>query len=158
MSQVTVERPRQEDAKPEGTTGGTVDESPATKPPRDAIFEILRSSRRREVLLYLDTNGGEATIGDLAEHIAARENGVDRSELTTSQRKRVYVGLYQMHLPKMDGYDVVEWDKEGGSVRLLDASRWPLAYLYYEPDVDRSDAVDGPIGGFRRLIRRIVTR
>lgn len=158
MSQVTAKPPRREDAEPETSTGGTDEQSPASRLPRDEIFEILRASRRREVLLYLDAHGGEATIGTLAEHVAARENDVDRSDLTTSQRKRVYVGLYQMHLPKMDGIGVIEWDKDRGTVRLLDASRWPLAYLHFDPEADRAEAAPGPIDAFRRWIRRVVAR
>lgn len=168
MSQRTVERPRAGDDEPERSTdeaapaapsGDEAEETEGSKPPRDAIFEILRASRRREVLLYLDDHGGEAKIGALAEHIAAEENDVDRSEVTASQRKRAYVGLYQMHLPKMDGHGVVEWDKDRGFVELLEPARWLLEYLYFDPERSRAarEGATDPIAAIRRRLGRIVS-
>jgi DNA-binding HxlR family transcriptional regulator len=54
MPLVSGERPPEEPDVPAGwsTNQGTHDELPS-KPDRDAIFEILRASRRREVLRYL---------------------------------------------------------------------------------------------------------
>jgi hypothetical protein len=79
----------------------------------DVVFDILSNSRRRLVLSHLDEVGGESTTSDLAEFIAAVENGKPQSELTSQERKRVYVGIYQTHLPKMDDADVVDVDDRG---------------------------------------------
>lgn len=86
--------------------------------PLDQLFEILKNSRRRETIRYLHENGGDATLSDLAEHIAAIENDTTIRAISSSQRKRVYVGLYQCHLPKMDDTDVVDFNQNRGTIEL----------------------------------------
>jgi hypothetical protein len=86
--------------------------------PLDQVFETLKNSRRRQTLHYLNDNGGEASLSDLAEHIAAIENDVGVEAITSSQRKRVYVGLYQCHLPKMDDMNIIDFEKNRGTVEL----------------------------------------
>ena len=162
MPLTSVRRPGEGPA--DGTTGATEcddsDELRRTRPPRDAIFEVLRASRRREVLRHLDSHGGEATIGALAEYVASKENDVDRTAVTASQRKRVYVGLYQVHLPKLAEYGAVEWHKDRGFVKLVDASRWFLAYLAFDPAGDESASPDsqGPLAAIRRRFGHVLGR
>ena len=86
--------------------------------PLDRMFELLKNSRRRETLYYLKDNDGETSLSDLAEHIAALENDTTVAALSSKQRKRVYVGLYQCHLPMMDDLGVVEFNKDRGIVHL----------------------------------------
>jgi len=86
--------------------------------PLDQVFEILKNKRRREALAYLrSADELPVTIGELAEHIAAIENDTTPDAISSSERKRVYVGLYQCHLPKMDEYDVVDFDKDRGNIQ-----------------------------------------
>jgi hypothetical protein len=80
------------------------------------MFKLLSNRRRRKVLVILRGCGGKKSISDLSEQIAAIENNVTVGEVTSGQRKRVYVGLYQCHLPKMDEAGVVEYDQDRGSV------------------------------------------
>ena len=84
----------------------------------DHTFEILKNHRRRKVLKYLREEESEVTLSDLAEHIAALENDTEVSLITSSQRKRVYVGLYQCHLPKMADMDIIEFEQNRGIVRI----------------------------------------
>lgn len=109
----------------------------------DTTFELLKNRRRRKVLEYLRANGGESTLSDLAEQIAAVENDVEVRQLSSDQRKRVYIGLYQCHLPKMDGTDVVDYDKNRGTVVLREEAGELLEYLDEEStpadDHDPSD-------------------
>jgi hypothetical protein len=86
---------------------------------KDTVFELLKNQRRRDALTFLREEGGETTLSDMAEHIAAKENGIEVQALTSSQRKRVYIGLYQCHLPKMASAGVVEFDKNRGTIELL---------------------------------------
>lgn len=79
----------------------------------DVVFDILSNSRRRLILSRLEEVGGESTTSDLAEYIAAIENDKPQSDLTSQERKRVYVGIYQTHLPKMDDAAVVDVDDRG---------------------------------------------
>lgn len=95
----------------------------------DIVFEILKNSRRREVIRYLREQEERVSLGEMAEHIAAIENGTTVEALTSSQRKRVYVGLYQCHLPKMDDVGVVEFDQNRGHVQLTDRADTFEKYL-----------------------------
>lgn len=95
----------------------------------DEVFEILSNHRRRMVLYYLRQNGEFLTVNELAEKIAATENEVPVDELTSQQRKRVYVSLYQTHLPKMAQTNVIDYDEDEGVVRLTDRSNSVDRYL-----------------------------
>jgi hypothetical protein len=113
-------------------------EEPETLP-LDTVFDLLKNQRRRRVLQYLREEK-EGTLSDLAEHIAALENQKDVAQLSSSERKRTYVGLYQCHLPRMDDAGVIDFDADRGTIELddraaqleryLDATRrrWPLYY------------------------------
>jgi len=85
---------------------------------RGEIFHILKNRRRRYVLQILLEEDGEIGLGDLSEKIAALENDVEVSELDPSERKRVYVALYQSHLPKMDQLGLIEYDKSRGIIQI----------------------------------------
>jgi hypothetical protein len=97
----------------------------------DLVFEILKNSRRREVIHYLrDQESDErVALGELAEHVAAIENDTTTDQLTSSQRKRVYVGLYQCHLPKMDDMGVVDFNQDRGHVALAPQADCLTEYL-----------------------------
>jgi len=127
------EPPRDDDRATE--TGGAdeieKEEEQSEQLSLDLIFEILKNSRRREVLHYLrDRDPGErVSLGELAEHVAAIENDTTTDALTSSQRKRVYVGLYQCHLPKMDDMGVVDFNQDRGHVTLAAAADDLTEYL-----------------------------
>lgn len=100
------------------------------------VFEILKNERRRTVLRYLREHDGYAELSDIAEHIAAAENDTTVQQLTSQERKRVHVALYQCHLPKMDRHGVIEYDKDRGTIELLDSVSEMESYL----DLDPADA------------------
>jgi len=88
------------------------------------VFEILKNKRRRRVIEFLNEQEDEkTTLSVLAEHIAAEENDVEVSQITSSQRKRVYIGLYQCHLPKMDKYGIIDYQQNRGTIELRDVSQ-----------------------------------
>lgn len=87
-----------------------------TEPGLDRVFGVLKNQRRRHILRYLITQDDATTIGTLAEHIAVLENDTTQTALTSRERKRVYIGLYQNHLPKMDDAGAIEFDKARGTV------------------------------------------
>ena len=78
---------------------------------KDVVFGILQNSRRRKVLRYLDMNGGRATLSDLAEYVVKEENDLEEGMWTSKQRKRVYISLYQSHLPKMRDAGFITYDE-----------------------------------------------
>ncbi|WP_255149590.1 DUF7344 domain-containing protein [Halorarius halobius] len=113
-AQVQEEEPTT-DGEETPATGGT---PPVTALPLDQVFDVLKNERRRLVLRYLKRNDQPVSTSDLAEHVAAHETGKSIEQISSDERKRAYVGLYQCHLPKMDSMDVVEFNKSRGIVRL----------------------------------------
>lgn len=105
----------------------------------DLTFDVLRNRRRRLVLRHLKTTPESASLGDLAEHIAAIENGIDRSQIDSQQRKRVYISLYQNHLPKLDDAEVVRFDQDRGTVSLTETADPFYEYLDDSPEQTASD-------------------
>jgi hypothetical protein len=106
----------------EPTVDDTDSQEPATPLTKDVLFEILKNQRRREALSFLRERDGRTTLSDMAEHIAAKENDTTVAQLTSSQRKRVYIGLYQCHLPKMDSAGIIDFEKNRGTIELLPAA------------------------------------
>lgn len=88
----------------------------------DDIFDILKNERRRRVLLHLRATEGPVSIRELSETIAAYENDKPAAQLRSDERKRVYVGLYQCHLPKMADHGFVRFDKGRGQISLNEAT------------------------------------
>ncbi|AWB28364.1 DUF7344 domain-containing protein [Halococcoides cellulosivorans] len=102
----------------------------------DQVFEILKNERRRRVLDHIQEADGQLTLGDLAERIAAEECEKPISQINSQERKRVYVGLYQCHLPKMDDIDAIEYDKARGTIALGEAFAHFERYLPDERPAD----------------------
>lgn len=82
--------------------------------PMNTIFEIAKNERRQLVLQYLADADSPVSLGELAEHIASHENDKPMNAITASERKRVYVGLHQCHIPKMEDAKVVNVDRQEG--------------------------------------------
>lgn len=81
----------------------------------DVVFEVLSNSRRRATLYVLRTRSDVGSVAELADQITAMENDVPVSEVTRRERKRVYVSLYQTHVPKLETVGLVE--REDGELR-----------------------------------------
>jgi hypothetical protein len=111
------------------------DEEESAELPLDVVFEVLRNQRRRHVLRYLGDHEDEVvSLGELAEHVAAQENDKTVAELSSAERKRVYVGLYQCHLPKMDDMGVVSYNQSRGLIRLTSSTEQMDKYLDTSPE------------------------
>lgn len=102
----------------------------------DTAFAILSNRRRRLVLRRLEEIGGESDTSDLAEYVASVENDKPQAALSAQERKRVYVGLYQSHLPKMDEEDVLDVDDDG-TVRFGPRADEVLAFLQGPSEASR---------------------
>jgi hypothetical protein len=83
---------------------------------RDDVYHILQTKRRRDVLRYLRDAEGPVRLRELAEQVAAWEQGTTVDDLSADERQRVYISLYQSHLPKLDGCGIVDYDKDRGLV------------------------------------------
>jgi len=82
----------------------------------DDIYHLLQTQRRRDVLRYLRTAGDRVRLRELAEQVAAWEQETTVDNLTSDERQRVYISLYQSHLPKLDNHGIVDYDKDRGWV------------------------------------------
>lgn len=113
-----------------GRDSGKEEFSPESCLSTDDAFEILRNKRRRNLHQFLIArDGGAIELGELAEEIAADELDKSVQELTSAERKRVYVALYQCHLPKMDSVGVVEFDEDRKTVALDESATSLEKYL-----------------------------
>lgn len=118
-------------------TGGgeTTDPRRTEALPIDIIFSVLQNQRRRLVFAAVEEQNGSTTLSELAEHIASIENDKPSAALNAQERKRVYIGLYQCHLPKMADADAIQFDQQRGTVE-----RGPKAEQFHEY-LDRDSAL-----------------
>lgn len=88
----------------------------------EELYEMLGNSRRRHALRYLCSRSTPVSVGELAEHVAAAENGVPVEEVTPRQRKSVYTSLYQNHLEKMADAGLVRAERRWVDIELTPAA------------------------------------
>ncbi|MFC4357821.1 hypothetical protein ACFO0N_07655 [Halobium salinum] len=86
---------------------------------RADLFDSLCNVRRLHILDYLSERGPKAELGTLVEHVAAAEYEKEASAVSRSERRRVYVSLYQTHLPKLEEQGLVEWDRDDNEITLV---------------------------------------
>ncbi|WP_129116661.1 DUF7344 domain-containing protein [Halegenticoccus tardaugens] len=100
---------------------------------KGTLFDLLCNRRRLEIIKYLRTNGRQGRLNPIIDYVAATENGKQPTELTRAERRRVYVSVYQTHLPMLEEHGVVEWDQSENVVRLC-ADSDVERYLDYQDD------------------------
>lgn len=105
---------------------------------RDDVFHVLRNQRRRYAVHYLKNRENPTEIGDVAEQVAAWEYGVDPTEVTSAQRKRVYNSLQQDHFPTLDEEGFADYDERSGAVELTERADQLEVYLEVVTDRDIS--------------------
>lgn len=111
---------------------------------KDDLFHLLQNERRRRAVKFLLDREGSVDMGSVAEHIAALENDITVAELSSAQRKRVYVGLYQCHLPKLDEASVVDYDKNRGTVSRTHLTENLAPYLTVDEESTDADDEESP--------------
>ena len=127
-----------EDAQDADESADASAEEPAFS--KDEIFHLLQNERRRMVLRYLRGTEGPVRMRDVAEQVAAWEHDTTVEELTSTQRQRVYIPLYQSHLSKLDEAGLIDYQQNRGIVE-----RKPLADRvdrYLELDSDDESAAE----------------
>ena len=98
----------------------------------DETFHILQNERRRRVLQYLAETEGPVQMPDIAEQIAAVEHDTTVHQLTSTQRQRVYIALYQSYLPKLADFGLITYNQNRGIVERTRAADQVMRYL--DPD------------------------
>lgn len=80
-----------------------------------------------QVLMHLQRSVGSTTLRELAEAIAEEETG--ESPPPTNIRESVYNSLHQTHLPKLDQYEIIEYDSDRKTIHLNERSRSVDPYM-----------------------------
>ncbi|ADJ15459.1 DUF7344 domain-containing protein [Halalkalicoccus jeotgali] len=109
--------------------------TPSKRLSDEEAFEILYNPRRRHTMAFLHRRGRPCSMEELVEHISATENGVPIGELSNQQRRRVYVSLYQTHLPLLDETGAIEYDQE--RQRIAPGPAAPELIPYLETPTER---------------------
>jgi hypothetical protein len=91
-----------------------------------SAFTAIANSRRRRVLLSLSRSSGAVSADELAIEIAAIENMIDPSQVSSDDRASIYVTLIQTHLETLAEGDAVDYDERSKTVTPTDATE-PLA-------------------------------
>ena len=118
----------------------------------DERFHLLQNERRRLVIKYLhgvesDAEDGRVRMRDVAEQVAAWEHDTTVTQLSSTQRQRVYIPLYQKHLPKLHDAGVIDYNQSRGVIvptervdRLAEFVEGPVTAEMGTDDGARTDA------------------
>ncbi|WP_433630497.1 DUF7344 domain-containing protein [Halomicrococcus sp. NG-SE-24] len=124
------------ETRPDSATEQVPETSPEPELSQDDIFHLLQTPRRRYVLQYLKEHEGPVEMRDIAEQVAAWENGTTVAALSSDERQRVYIPLYQSHLPKLHEEGVVNYDQNRGTVERTELANQFDKYLDVSEEVD----------------------
>lgn len=123
--------------------GDAADSAPETPDlDEDDVFHLLQNERRRRVLAYLreHDDGDGVDMRDVVDAIAAEEHDTTVQALRSKERQRVYIALYQSHLPKLDDAGVIEYDQRRGWVSRTATTSDIEGYLKHNTETEDEDA------------------
>jgi hypothetical protein len=95
----------------------------------DEVFDILESERRRATIRHVSKSDEfPVSTVDLSKSIALDNTDHSNiSELSSSDYKTLYVSLQQTHLPKLDEFDIIDFNSsESGVQGTGDSSRFEI--------------------------------
>jgi hypothetical protein len=132
---------------------------------KDDAFHLLQNARRRAVLRYLADHDDERfRMRDLAEEVAAWEHDTTVRQLSSDERQRVYIALYQSHLPKLDEHGIIAYNQSRGVVERTELTRVLEPYLEdglhaeTELTVETEEARERPRGGLTNAVTDLFKR
>lgn len=86
-------------------------------PDTEAVQELLSSRQRRLLLsILVESQDDLVSRGTLARRIAAWEREKSPDVVTEAEQHRAAVKLHHDHLPRLEAYNVVEYDPRQGDV------------------------------------------
>lgn len=88
------------------------------------LFDFLSSDRRQDLIRQLAECEAGKPLNEIAAAMAYRLADDGTASDHTEQRKRHYVSLYQCHIPRLESFDVIEFDTETGCVETDDTDRF----------------------------------
>lgn len=74
----------------------------------DEILNLLASRRRRHVIETVH-NERTTSFSAVVDAVAHAESG---SQVSSTERNRVYTSLYQTHVPELSRHGIIEYDPE----------------------------------------------
>ena len=101
------------------------------------LFDVFSNARRRRTVQFLKRQRGHCELSSLVEQVAAWENDTDPDDVTRTQRRRVYISLYQTHLPMLEDHGIVDWDPDAHTIELLPSEEVFEPYLDRQLESDR---------------------
>lgn len=104
---------------------------------KDDVFEVLSSSRRRQILYHLHRRDGHADLRSLARDTATDETDETEETVDSDVVKRFYISLYQTHIPKLEQVGLVRYDSDDKTVTLTDRVDDVARVLNEDTDPDR---------------------
>ena len=117
------------ESPPEAADDSTSSEETPTGFSTGDVYEVLSNRRRRYAIHHLKQTDSPVDVSTLAEQVAAWENDKPVAELDSQERKRVYISLYQSHLPTLEKRGLVAYDDDRGIVELTDSIANAEVYL-----------------------------
>ncbi|NIB98363.1 hypothetical protein [Halobacterium sp. R2-5] len=87
--------------------------------PRDDVYALLASERRRYVLSVLREHES-LSLPDLADEVALREHDAPLPQVPEDAVLQVYLSLWHVHVPKLTDADVVAYDQDRDIVTLAE--------------------------------------
>lgn len=130
-------------SKPTRNAEGATDPAESTSIPKDDAFHLLQNTRRRAALRYMiQEDATRFVMRDIAEALAAWEHDTTVDQLRSNERQRVYISLYQSHLPKLASHGIIEYDQDRGTVE--PRPRLKLLEPYLGDGLETSDQIAAP--------------
>jgi|AntRauTorcE11898_2_1112593.scaffolds.fasta_scaffold14094_3 hypothetical protein len=114
----------------------------------DAVLDALAHEYRRIVLIALWAGETEQTMTALAREIGRYRDREGTPE--TKPIEEIETSLHHAHLPKLAGYDYVEYDPETSRVVYTEhPALAEVLTIIYEPDDSLVDQLDGFLSGLQ---------
>ncbi|WP_231189661.1 hypothetical protein [Haladaptatus sp. DYF46] len=121
----------------------------------DDVFHLLQNHRRRAAIHHLHGKDEPVEMRDLAEQVAAWENDTTVQALTSEDRQRAYIPLYQPHLPKLDEEGSSSTNKRAASSTPVASRLEPYLMPVGTRISNRNPAGFDVSVGFPRLLRSV---
>ncbi len=95
----------------------------------EELYDALANDRRRACVREIAAREGWVNVNDVAEAIAERE-----AEGEPPSADSIYISLIQVHMPKLDEYDIVAYDDDDQIVIPDEAFAETIDCLEYHSD------------------------
>ncbi|SFS80367.1 DUF7344 domain-containing protein [Halostagnicola kamekurae] len=87
----------------------------------DTVFDLLGDERRRHVLYHLKDSGGEVSVEELLDVVAAWETNTPPPEIPEEFLAELELELQHVHLPKASTVEFIEYDPAEQTVKIRGA-------------------------------------